>query len=137
MSKTLTKTERKYISTAINFNYRIENVGTNGIGFWDGDKIMPVKVGSVCESLIQKGLLEEFAQTRYIRKTPLADDYKCKNRNCIKGTIVVYDEEEDDYHKQGECPECEGIGVLKSPRNRKINQFKYLGISTNGTCVNN
>lgn len=115
MTVSLTKQERKYIATAVIHNWTIQYVGFRGNACWDGDPLLPVKVGAVCKSLINKGLLEEFARDRYIRKSSLADKYECKNLHCRGGRIEVYDEDEDEYDIKGACSVCDGIGVLDKP----------------------
>lgn len=112
----LTKAERKFISPAISFGWNIVFSASKSNHHWDGDKLMPVKVGVVCEKLIEKGLLEKLEYSKIIRKTKLAANYICKAMHCNKGRIEVYDEDSDDYTTKGDCPECDGIGVLEQPR---------------------
>jgi hypothetical protein len=113
--ETLTKAERKFISSAVLYNWSIEYMGSSDAAYWAGDKVFPVKVGVVCQGLILKGLLEVFNQGRTIKKTKAANAYKCENLYCKNGRIEVYKEDDDSYETKGDCPACDGIGVLKQP----------------------
>lgn len=113
MKQKLNKTERKFISPAINYNWKIEPVGSSGLYAWDGDTQMGlyVKVGVVCKALINKGFLEYVYQS-VIRKTNLADSFKC---SCDNGNKHIFDDNFDCVVETIKCNLCDGIGVLSEP----------------------
>jgi hypothetical protein len=105
----LTKAERKYLKYFMK-GWKIEAVGRSGNFAWGGDPLSPVKVGVVCNKLIDKGLLEKISNQ--IRGTKSIEQYRCKAKNCQNGRIEVYDIEEDDHLDLGECVTCDGLGII-------------------------
>lgn len=102
MSK-LTKRERDFLRPAVRYGWQIECWPTRR-PCWDGDSILPVKVGPVCESLIQKGYLERLNIVfPVIRPTQKAKDLRCW---CAGGKIY-----NDDDEVIGRCEKCDGEGM--------------------------
>lgn len=104
----LTIRERKLLADFLK-GWKIERVYKKY--YWDGDILFPVKHFATINKLISKGLIEEFHNN--IRALPLAEEYACQAKFCVNGKIEKYIEEEDDYICEGDCKNCDGIGVLK------------------------
>lgn len=102
MSK-LTKRERNFLRPAAMYGWKIE-CWRGRTPCWDGDSLLPVKVGPVCESLIQKGYLERLDIVfPVIRPTPKAKALRC---SCGNGRIC-----NDDGEEIGQCEKCDGEGM--------------------------
>jgi hypothetical protein len=113
-TEALTKREKKLLSTAVVYGWEIEVWEGKKTGYWDADKIMPVKVGPIVRSLLEKGYLEHLDPLRYIsfiRATEKAKALKCRNHGCSSGRI---------YNDAGKltcnCPCCE-FGILPEASN--------------------
>lgn len=100
----LTKRERNFLRPAVLYGWQIE-FWPGCRSYWEGDSILPVKVGPVCESLINKGYLERIdIVIPSIRPTP-----KAKALRCWCGGGKTY----DDYgYENGICQKCDGEGML-------------------------
>ncbi|WP_370428044.1 hypothetical protein AB9B86_10990 [Klebsiella michiganensis] len=101
MGKPLNKREREYIKPAVIYDWEIHLWPGRKDGVWDGDKILPVKVGAMAESLIKRGYLERLGSV--IRATEKTKALKCRTGNCLYGRL--YDDNDVD---SGECPDCDG-----------------------------
>lgn len=112
----LSKVERKYLKYFMK-GWKIEMVGRSGNFAWDGDPLSPVKVGAVCNKLIEKGLLERLSNQ--IRTTKEIEQFRCKAKHCQNGRIEKYDIDEDDHVDLGECVTCDGIGVVSIKNTNK------------------
>lgn len=109
----LSKIERKFISPAIKYKWCLEESNRDGKFYWDGDKLLPCKVGPVCKRLVEKGLLYYLGISGWreeIRPTDLAFYYECMANGCTDG--FVYDDSSDDATK---CLDCFGTGVSEYP----------------------
>lgn len=100
----LSKRELDFILPAVLYGWKIELQHWLRTPHWEGDKDCPVKVGKVCEALIQDGYLVRYDDSHYpnqatIRATPKGYALKC--RKCSKGEL--YD---DNDEKIGNCPHC-------------------------------
>ncbi len=100
----LTKKEIAFILPAVLYRWRITIQHWQKNPCWDDDPQMPVKIGKVCESLIERGYLERVMDSHYpnhgfIRSTQKADDHRCKQ--CHHGE--VYDNNDIAI---GKCPYC-------------------------------
>lgn len=105
----MNKNERKFIQPAIVYDWKIEIVPWRKIPLWEGDSILPVKVGKICESLIEKGYLEKVDMGRgmvTIRATNKAKALKCNAPGCCKGKTV-----DENGQESGDCQHCEN-GVI-------------------------
>jgi len=108
VASTMNKRERNFIHPAIYSGWEIEHCLGDSKGYWDGDKYMPVSVGAICKSLVDKGYLEAYKvhvghTTTYYRATAKAKSLKCYNEMCSRGYIV----NDDDYVTDVRCPHCE------------------------------
>lgn len=111
----LNKRERKYISTAVSFGWEIYIEKNKATGYWDDDSILPVKVGALCEKLIEKGILEYIlcGFISRIRATTLGRKFKCTAKNCRHGQHIEYEDGGyGDEIKKGKCETCDGLGVI-------------------------
>ena len=90
------KREAKILQPALIFNWEIDRHPTNeSIGWWDGDGSMPVKIGPVIKSLIDKGYLDDEKCQFTISATSKARELLChcyKPENAIKYSRL--------------CPDC-------------------------------
>ncbi|HEJ7039346.1 TPA: hypothetical protein SMF55_001058 [Serratia liquefaciens] len=100
----LTKRELDYIHPAVINRLKIEVQSWRKTPCWDGDHLLPVKVGKVCESLIERGYLKRIENGTYggatIYASKKADALVC--RKC-HGRGKVFN---DDDTELGECPHC-------------------------------
>jgi hypothetical protein len=101
----LTKREPDYIRPAVIYGWRIEVQHWRKTPCWDGDGLMPVRVGRLCQSLIDGGYLERIEDRFYknqatIKATQKGFELAC--RKCSgKGKIF-----NDDDIEIGDCPHC-------------------------------
>ncbi|EDM2883738.1 hypothetical protein CQO09_16225 [Salmonella enterica subsp. enterica serovar Typhimurium] len=106
----LNKREREYLRPAIVFGYEIEVRPYRAVQRWDGDDLLPVRVGKMAESLVERGYLEEVGKSdRHwwsIRATEKAKRLKCRADRCSNGRLYNDDDEEI-----GDCPVCGGTGI--------------------------
>lgn len=104
----ITRRERDYIRPAIIYGWPIVTY-CNSRSCWDGDNLMPVAVGPMCEKLIDRGVLErlsEYGLPEKIRATKRSKELKCNAEGCYEGKLY----KEDDV--VGECKHCEGTGLV-------------------------
>lgn len=100
----LSKKELDYLYPAVIHGLKIEIEHWRKTAHWDGETLMPVKVGKMCESLIKRGYLERINDRHYknhatIRATEMALKLRCWK--CHQGQI--YD---DNNEVIGDCPHC-------------------------------
>ena len=93
-----------YIQPAVIHGLKIEIEHWRKTAHWDGETLMPVKVGKMCESLIVRGYLERINDYRYenhatIRATNKALKLRCWK--CYQGQSF-----NDDNELIGDCPHC-------------------------------
>ena len=101
--KPLNARERAYLQPAIVYGWQIEIWPARSGGFWDGDSMMPVRIGPLADSLIKRGDLEK--NVLGLRITAKAKAYEC--RECQKG--YLYDINDN---RVGPCPHCQkGVAV--------------------------
>lgn len=101
--KPLNARERAYLQPAIVYGWQIEIWPGRSGGFWDGDSLMPVRIGSMADSLIKRGYLEK--NVLGLRITAKAKAYACSE--CQRGYLYDHDDRE-----LGPCPHCyKGVGV--------------------------
>ncbi|EQA6233030.1 hypothetical protein ACX5DY_005015 [Enterobacter hormaechei] len=107
MGKPLNKRERAFLSPAIVCWWEIEISPFRKTALWDGDSLMPVKVGAMAEDLIKRGYLERVSMgfgRDIIRATKKAKDLHCYR--CSYGKVI------NKNGQRGEdCPHCDG-GVI-------------------------
>jgi len=107
MEKPLNKRERAFLSPAIVCWWEIEISPFRKTALWDGDSLMPVKMGAMAEDLIKRGYLERVSMgfgRDIIRATQKAKDLHCYR--CSYGKVI------NKNGQQGEnCPHCDG-GVI-------------------------
>lgn len=105
----LNKRELKYLAPAVLHRWDIEKAPYDSKGYWDGDRILPVAVGTIAEKLIAQGYLKDVSLFNHLRlrATEKARSLKCKS--CHNGTKLNENDE-----PIGECPECSGIGLVNS-----------------------
>ncbi|EDA9105922.1 hypothetical protein A4N98_04060 [Salmonella enterica subsp. enterica serovar Gdansk] len=107
MDKPLNKREREFLKPAIVHYWEIEISPTRKTALWDGDPLLPVKVGVMAENLINRGYLERVSMgfgRDIIRATDNAKKLRCYR--CSYGRVI------DKRGQQGEkCPHCDG-GVI-------------------------
>lgn len=111
--KPLTKCEKKLLSTAVVYGWYIEIWANKTTGHWDGDLLLPVRVGAVVQSLICKGYMEYLdndLRLQRIRATQKAKELRCWD---CSSQGRIYDEE--GMHI-GDCPRCE-FGILPEASN--------------------
>lgn len=103
----LNKRERDFLKLAIVHYWEIEISPHRKTALWDGDTLLPVKVGTMAEGLIERGYLERVAMGygRYIiRATDKSKKLRCYR--CAYGKVI------DEHGQQGgNCPYCDG-GVI-------------------------
>lgn len=104
----ISKQERAYIYPALILRWRIE-IFPNRKYYWDGDKVMPVKVGVLCKQLVDKGLLNwvKVREWEHISVTDKANMFLCKSNGCYNGKI--YNDNDEEIEK---CTNCEGTGII-------------------------
>lgn len=112
----INRKQRDYLRSAVVFDCEIHR-GRYGHAkgfYWDGDKDFSVKVGPLCEKLIDLGLMARIKGHPFeaIRSTSLANRLKCPEPNCTYGTTF------DDDVESGTCQVCEGTGMLLSINDR-------------------
>lgn len=100
----LTKRELDYIHPAAILRLKIEVQRWRKTPCWDGDHLLPVKVGKVCESLIERGYLKRIENGTYGGATISASEKAAALvcREC-HGRGKVFN---DDDIEIGECPHC-------------------------------
>lgn len=92
--------ELKFIQPAVVYGWQIHESPYSHTAHWDGDILMPVKVGPIAESLIERGYLTRVSPHR-IYATPKARALKCRAPGCIGGMT------HDDLGREvGECDAC-------------------------------
>ncbi|WP_447872045.1 hypothetical protein [Serratia fonticola] len=101
----LTKRELDYIHPAVVFGWKIEIQHWRKIPCWDGDYLMPVKVGKMCESLIERGYLERLDDHYYKNQATIRATRKGFALECLecRGKGKTFD---DDSNETGDCPHC-------------------------------
>jgi len=104
MEKSLNKREREFLKPAIVHCWEIDISPVRKTALWDGDAMLPVKVGKMAEALIARGYLER-VQMGYgreiIRATEKAKSLRCWV--CSYGKVINEHGQQD-----GKCPHCEG-----------------------------
>ncbi len=105
----LNKIERKFLLPFKGWDAECQS----GRWFFDGDNLMPVKIGPVARKLIEKGMLEQlyFGTTPRVRLTKLGHTYACK---CSWGKRYLIDDD-GCTGDQVVCDKCDGLGVLAEP----------------------
>lgn len=108
----INKREAKFLQSAVVFGWEIEVSSRRQTQYWDGDTLLPVKIGKVAQGLISKGFLEEVGRKDIngywvIRATKKAKSFICRGNGCHSG--FVYNEYDI---KTGVCPVCDGIGMV-------------------------
>ncbi|URC22815.1 hypothetical protein KASHIRA_02410 [Serratia phage vB_SmaM-Kashira] len=116
MSK-INKREASFLQAAVVFGWEIEASPRRKTQYWDGDCLLPVKIGKVAEGLISKGYLEEVGKGGHsgfwiIRATKKAKAHVCRGNGCHQG--FFYDESD---MKVGPCQTCGGVGVVLEVNN--------------------
>lgn len=103
----LNKRELKYLAPAVLYDWDIEKAPYDSKGYWNGDRILPVSVGKMSEKLIAQGYLKDVSLFNHLqlRATEKARSLECKN--CHRGSVL-----NDDDERTGECPVCNGIGLV-------------------------
>lgn len=112
MDKLLNKRERDFLRPAIVHWWEIEISPNRKTALWDGDSLLPVKVGAIAESLISRGYLERVSMgfgRDIIRATDKSKKLHCYH--CAYGKVI------NKKGQQGEdCPHCDG-GILPERTN--------------------
>ena len=107
MEKPLNKREREFLKPAIVHFWEIEISPYRKTALWDGDSLLPVKVGVMAENLIKRGYLERVSMgfgRDIIRATEKSKKLRCYR--CAYGRVI------NKNGQQGEdCPHCDG-GVI-------------------------
>lgn len=105
----LTKPEMDFLHPAIVLKLKIEVLSWRKTPCWDGDYMMPVKVGKMCESLIKRG-------------------YLIRNETGTFGGATIYSSKKSDALI---CRECHGNGKLFDDNDREIGTCPncYRGIT--------
>ncbi|EPA6641088.1 hypothetical protein ACTVPA_20055 [Serratia bockelmannii] len=101
----LTKRELDYLHPAAILRLKIEVQHWRKTPCWDGDPLLPVKVGKVCESLIERGYLERIDDRFYKNQATIRATKKCFELVCREchGRGKVFN---DDDIEIGDCPHC-------------------------------
>jgi len=99
--------ELKFIRPAVVYGWQIHESPYGGTSYWDGDNLMPVKVGALAERLIEQGYLERSGFHR-IFATPKAKALWCRAPGCVQG--IIHD---DNDQEVGECDACYKGIILK------------------------
>lgn len=102
----MNKRERAFLRSAVVFGWSIETVPWRKTSLWDGDTLLPVTVGKVAESLIERGYLECVSMgqgVEIIRATHKAKALKCNAGSCSYGKFI-----DEDGQEAGDCPHCDG-----------------------------
>ena len=103
MFKPLNKREREFLKPAIIHGCEIEISPFRKTALWDGDSVLPVRVGAMAENLIKRGYLERISLgfgRDIIRATEKAKDLRCYR--CSYGRIIKKGQQ------AGPCPHCDG-----------------------------
>ncbi len=101
MGRLLNKRERDFLKPAIVHFWEIEISPWRKSALWDGDALLPVRVGKMAESLIERGYLERVSLgmgRETIRATAKSKSLRCYR--CSYGRIG-----------DNKCPHCDG-GIL-------------------------
>lgn len=110
--KPLNKREKTFLIPAIVYGWEIEITPWLKEGRWDGDPLLSVRVGTMVESLIERGYLKKILPSDVhiwtIRATEKAMAYKC--RTCY-GHYRLYN---DEGEETGKCPDCENGVTTKA-----------------------
>jgi hypothetical protein len=114
----LSKRERTILREAIVFGGRIE-MNRLGRAWWDGDKLAPFHAIETLDRMVAKGLMEVLSETygwSSFRATQEAHAYRCRARNCLKGSI--YAEASNGFDEEiGKCVVCGGMGITEKRSN--------------------
>ncbi|HBR3033950.1 hypothetical protein J6O57_12215 [Escherichia coli] len=103
MDKPLNKREREFLKPAIVHLWEIEISPVRKTALWDGDSLLPVRVGAMAESLIKRGYLERVSMgfgRDIIRATEKAKNLRCYR--CSYGRTIK------NGQQAGPCPHCDG-----------------------------
>tara|TARA_R100001244_G_C5140066_1_gene127680 strand:- start:210 stop:539 length:330 start_codon:yes stop_codon:yes gene_type:complete len=107
----INRKERNFIRPFVLYRWSAKE-WVNGKYYLDGDKSMPVRVGVLCKSLIEKGILHEVSTPLgLIRITDLGRSFECA---CHRG--FKYNDNDEATEK---CDICEGTGLKLTSRIEK------------------
>lgn len=103
---TINKREQKFLVNAVVHDWKIHTYVFQETCHWDGAVVLPVRIGKVCEGLIDKGLLVRSGTQ--IMATKLGDSFKCI---CDAGRLKIYNDY-DELISSEKHERCGGTGVL-------------------------